>query len=162
MIFRPGTSRRKQGKVPSGLNASYPSSGESFEAPAVVRGLVHNTARPERFGSSRILIFSQTGDLECRCNQLQVLSRCFTLAGPGQSHLNKVTSLYFLIRIKQGGFVGLNALQGTSLRVRVLSGREHCKGTKTYYSHNDRHCRDQASVDFSLELFHKLARLQVR
>jgi hypothetical protein len=36
----------------------------------------------------------------------------------------------------------------------------HCDGAKTYNSHNNQHCRDQAFVDLGLELFHKLGPLQ--
>ena len=46
------------------------------------------------------------------------------------------------------------------MRVLVLNGRMHCKGTKTYNSHSNQHCRDQAFVGLGLELFHKSARLQ--
>jgi hypothetical protein len=89
-----------------------------------------------------------------------VLSRSLTLAGPGQDHFDEVTSIHLLVRVKQCGLIGPNVLQGTSLGVLVLSGRMHCDGAKTYDSHNNQHCRDQAFVDLSLELFHKFGRLQ--
>src|SRR5207237_9880494 len=98
--------------------------------------------------------------LECRRNQLQVLSRGLTLGSPWQNHLRAETSFRPLVRIKQCRFIGLKALEGTSLRGWVLSGRMQCKGTETDNSHSDQHCRDQACSDFGVEFLHKLRRLQ--
>ena len=98
--------------------------------------------------------------LECRCHQFQVLSRGLTLGSSRQNHLHAPTSVHSLVRIKQGGLVGLNTFQGTSLRVLVLSGRMHCEGTEANDNHSYQHCRDQA-YGLCLEVFHKSARLQV-
>jgi hypothetical protein len=89
-----------------------------------------------------------------------MLSRSFTLAGSGQDPLYEATPIEALIRVKQGCFIGLNALQGTSLPVLVLSGRMHCKPTKADNSHSYEHCCDQAYGGLGLEVLHKAARLQ--
>ena len=99
-------------------------------------------------------------ELECRCHQFQVLSRGLTLGRSRQNHLHAPTSVHSLVCIKQGGLVGLNTFQGTSLRVLVLSGRMHCKGTEANDNHSYQHCSDQA-YGLCLEVFHKSAPLQV-
>jgi hypothetical protein len=120
---------------------------------------VHNSASPEGLGTGPLIV-SYASDLKCRCYQFQILSRGFTLARSGQDHFDEVTSIHPLVRVKQGGLIGLNTLQRVNHRVLVPSGRMHCEGTKADNSHNDQHWRDHAYGDFCLEVLHKLRRLQ--
>src|SRR5215468_5456541 len=63
--------------------------------------------------------------------------------------------------VKHCRFVGLNALQGTSQRVLVLSRRMHRKGAKTDNGYSYHHCCDQTCCDFNSELLHKLPWIRV-
>ena len=129
--------------------------GICFAAP---RGTQYNQPRNPR--DWPIDSLAKQRGLECRCHQFQVLSRGLTLGSSRQNHLDAPTSVHSLVRIKQGGLVGLNTFQGTSLRVLVLSGRMHCEGTEANDNHSYQHCRDQA-YGLCLEVFHKSAPLQV-
>jgi hypothetical protein len=71
-----------------------------------------------------------------------------------------MTPILSIVGVKQSGFVRLDALQGLSQRVLILSGRMHCDGAEANDSHSYQHCRDQAYGDLGLELFHKLRPLQ--
>jgi hypothetical protein len=105
--------------------------------PRFATGPVYNTASPEIFGTGALIRLAKPAGLKCRCDQLQVLSRGFIFVGPEQDSLYEPTSILPVVCVKECSLIGVNTLQRTRQRVLVLSGRMHCKGTKTDNSHSN-------------------------
>jgi len=118
-----------------------------------------NMASPENLRHRHTDSLAKAAGLKGRCDQLQVLSRGLTLAGSRQDLLHEPSTVRTRIRVKHCRFIGLNALQGTSQRVLLLSGHMRYKGAKTDNGHSYQHCCDQTCSDSSL-VIHRFARIR--